>query len=627
MSNGDKNITRTHSGRYPTSRRRVLALAAGTTVGLAGCMGSNEDGGDEGNPTLTRVAGSTLPDEFNWNPLDDSYPSRMADFANDRVMIPYNNGEVATPALESWDWDRENQVLTKTLRDDLVFWNGDQYTAEDLYTWDELNRMMSPDGSNYEAIELVDDLTIEYLYKEPKNPALIATTDLGGISGNLDTLNAATWKPFLEQLQDASTDEERDAVSAEVLDTVIDIDQYMEEGLGTGSFEIVDWSTQSVTFEPVDHHRWSDDVQIERYEELIAQSTAEDELITNQKVDFGTVALEPQYSEVLPDHYRNISQYTSKFMYSLVMNWNHNEALQDRAVRRAMAAVINTQNVVTNFENGFPIEVHTGIDRDWNETYIGDDVGNFIDYAPQSSDYDLADEFLTEGGYTREDGTIYTPDDEEIEPIRMPIGTDYFFNVPGQTVHGQLADYGFPVEFEGQENTQVTERFNEKMNWGLTVYSHYASDYQHPVGYFRYNHSFGLRIVSQALLGGAGPADDAVEGWLDEGRTHSPYNGKPLVWEIPTEIGQRDLSGDTEEINLYETIREIEVTDDVEWTNEQIKKLCWMWNFHMPEIDLLYRESGHWANTQDFDWPIDDERLETDNGPYPLIKNGTVGYN
>ncbi|MFC7230902.1 hypothetical protein ACFQMM_04800 [Saliphagus sp. GCM10025308] len=181
--------------------------------------------------------------------------------------------------------------------------------------------------------------------------------------------------------------------------------------------------------------------------------------------------------------------------------------------------------------------------------------------------------------------------------------------------------------FEGQEQNQVTERFNETMDWGLTPYSHYAADYQHPVGFFRYNHSFGLRLVSQIATGGTSAANDTIQQWLDDGRTHSPYNGKPLVWEIPTEIGQLDLSGDTEEINLVEIVDEIMVTDDVEWTNEQIKKLCWMWNFHMPEIDLLYRQSGRWANTRDFDWSVDEEwRLETNNALYPLIKNGTVGY-
>ncbi len=587
----------------------------------------NGEGSDGGNRTLTRIAGSTLPEEYNWNPLGEQFPSRMSDFANDRQTIVYNNGDVETLAIDEWNWDSDNLVLTKTLRDDLVFWNGDQYTAEDLYTWDEMNRLMSPDGSQYESIEMADDLTIEYTYKQPKNPALIETTDLGGTDGNIGPLNADIWRPHMEALQDATSDEERDAASTEILEMQIGIDQYMNEGLGTGSFQLVDWSTQGVTFEPADGHRWSEDVQIEQYEELVAEGAAQDELISNQEVDFASVAMEQKYREVLPDHYQDLAKYASKFMYSMIMNWNHTEALQDLAVRRAMAAVINTQEVVTNFETGLPIDVHTGIEQQWNETYIGDDLENFIDYAPQSTDHELADEFLEAGGYSREDGTVYNPDGEELEPISMPIGTDYFFNVPGQTAHGQLQEYGFPIVFEGQQETQVTERRNQTMDWGLTLYSHYAADYQHPVGFFRYNHPFGLRLVSQTALGGEGPADDAIDGWLEEGRTHSPYNGKPLVWEIPTEIGQRDLSGETEEINLAETVREIMVTDDVEWTNEQIKKLCWMWNFHMPEIDLLYRQSGRWANTRDFDWSVDEEwRLETNNALYPLIKNGTVGY-
>lgn len=606
-------------------RRRFLALTGGTVAGLAGCMGTQEA---DTNPTLTRVAGNTLPDEYNWSPYGgENWPSRMVDFANDRLYIPYNDGEVGTPALESWDYDGNEQILTKTLRNDLAFWNGDQYTAEDMYTWEEMSRLMSPGGSEYEEIWQEDELTVKYRLKEPKNPALIETLNLGVEMGeNLHTLNTATWKPYLERLQDASSADARDEIAAEILDVTIGMDQYMDEGLGTGSYEIVDWSMESVTFEPAEHHRHSDAVQIEQYEELIAGGAAEDELIMNQQIDLGTVALEDKYAEGLPDHYQNIAQYPSKFMYKVLINWNHTDALADYAVRRAMAAVIDTQKVVTNFETGFPIEVHTGIERDWNETYVGDDLGDFIDYAPKTSDYNLADGFLEQGGYSRQDGSIYGPDGNEIDPIVMTIGTDGFFNVPGQTVYRQLEEYGFPIEFEGAEQSTVNDRIEQDMDWGLSMYSHYAADTLHPVSFFRTHHLFGLRLASTTALGGDSAARGQITEWLDEGRTHSPYNGKALLWEVPTEIGQQDLSGGTEEINLHATVQEIHRTDDVEWTNDRIKRLCWLWNFHMPDIDVLYRESGHWANTRDFEWPIDDRKLQTNNGPYPLIKDGTVGY-
>lgn len=621
----DTNPRRSHLSRLSsTNRRRFLALTGGAVAGLAGCVGGGRS--NEG-ATMTHVAGSTLPEDYNMSPYGENWPSQLVDFANDRLFIPYNDGEVGTPALESWDYNADELVLTEQLRDDLAFWNGDQYTAEDMYVWEEMNRLMSPDGSQYEEIWTEDDVTIKYRFKEPKNPALIETTNLGvELGANLHTLNADTWRPYLEDLQDASSDSARDEVASEILELDIGIEEYIDEGLGTGAYEIVDWSMEEITFEPADSHRHSDDVEIDQYKELVATGSAESQMITNQEVDLGTVALEDQYASALPDHYQNIAQYPSKFMYKVMFNWNHTDALADRAVRRAMAAVINTDNVVTNFETGFPIDVHTGIEREWNNTYIGDDVDDYIDYAPKSTDHDLADEFLEQGGYSREDGTIYDPDGNELDDIVMMFGSDGFFNVPGQTVSSQLQEYGFPIEVEGVESTTANTRRTEDMDWGITLYSHYAADTLHPVSFFRTHHLFGLRLASTTALGGDSAAKQQIQDWLDEGRTHSPYNGKPLVWEVPTEIGQQDLSGETEEINLHETVEEIRTTDDTEWTDEQIKKLTWLWNFHMPAVDILYRESGHWANTQDFDWPIDDRRLKTNNGPYPLIKDGTVGY-
>lgn len=159
----------------------------------------------------------------------------------------------------------------------------------------------------------------------------------------------------------------------------------------------------------------------------------------------------------------------------------------------------------------------------------------------------------------------------------------------------------------------------------ITMQRHYAGGTQHPISYFDYSTTFGNRLGPAGTAPEAG-LDATIERWLDEGEERSPYNGKELTPEIPTEVGAEDLSGETEELNLYEIVNQVYQSADPERDREQIKKLSWMWNFHMPNIDVLQRVSGAWANTQDYDWPADDPRLETNNGVYPLIKKGEVSY-
>lgn len=306
------------------------------------------------------------------------------------------------------------------------------------------------------------------------------------------------------------------------------------------------------------------------------------------------------------------------------------EYLQDVNVRRAMAAVINSENIVTNVGDGYPITVHSGMDLDFSKRYVGEDtLKKYIDYGTTAK-YDLADTFLQRSGYTRENGTVVDENGKSLQKLRFLVGNGSQWSVPAQTAARQLEEYGFPVRIATIERATKLDRISEeeKMDsWDLTTESHYAANTYHPLSYFDYGTFWGWRLGPAGF--GAKPGLNAqIKQWLSQGKEFSPYNGKPLTPEIPIQIGQKNLDGKTKELNNFNLINEMFTPVSQKRTDEIISDLSWAWNFHLPDIDLLTTRQGIWGDTKHFDWPDKKAPLTAVNssGVYYATKRGLVGY-
>ncbi|NKF07349.1 ABC transporter substrate-binding protein [Clostridium gasigenes] len=128
------------------------------------------------------------------------------------------------PALaESWDFDKETNIYTFNLRDDVKWHDKEKFKAEDVkFT---LETIMNPDNaseiaSNYEditSIEVIDDTTLKIALKAP-NVAM------------LDYLTVGILPKHLLENKDIITDE------------------FNKKPIGTGPFKLEKWDTgQSIT--------------------------------------------------------------------------------------------------------------------------------------------------------------------------------------------------------------------------------------------------------------------------------------------------------------------------------------------------------------------------------------------
>ncbi len=617
--------------RSKTTRRRILSgSGAAMVAGLSGCLGDDEEDdiddliGDEDvddvpdvdpeEGVITSLQGR-LPSEIQFNPWAIHYPPTFANWTYDEGAKTYLGGRVEMMGIDDFHYDPDTPSVDVILRDDIVFWNGDQYTSRDLWTYDEFSRQLAPEASEYESIEMIDDLTVRYSLKEQRNPSIIERADLH----NQLERHHETWEPWLEQLEDADTQEEIDQLEVDLTEFTIPLEEFVDRGLGTSAMYIEsndDWTDTDVFFQPNPHHRAYDDIELEGLRLIVAEGAAADQLIVNGDIDFGEGTFDPRHEGAAPERLQNVNQYPGMWMWHMQITHDHTEALGNVWVRRAMAAVIDTTLVTSHKEKGFPIDVWTGMDTESTEEFAGDLMDDFIDYKPQESDWDLADEFLEQGGYTREDGTIYGPDDEEIEEIDCIAQEGEVYFIPMESAYEQLSAYGFPIDFTVMDRDLAIERYSGDADFGLTNESHYAGATMHPIMYFRPYHIFGYYLADAET-------EDDVSSWLDDGLEYSPFNGKPLRPEIPVEVGRRDLDGDTKEVNVWDAYHEVRSTADPDRERELMRDLAVMYNFHLPSISLMLREEGQWGNTEDYSWP-EPEVMQTYRGGFLAIKHGHV---
>lgn len=656
----DGNPTTNGDGINFSRRTWLQGLGSAGIAGIAGCSGSGRDetpteggtdagdgdgsdggtdagdgggdGGDgKGEPmerVIDEVMGtSTIPSDIQWNPWSgQTWSGNLAGFAVEFGGVLSAKGELILSGFDDWNYDGEANALTIKLNENLKNWNGDRWTAEDMMAYWGVVHHAAPDSSQWEKLEVVDKSTARFHYKEQQNQDLLKNV---AIHGSIIGWNKSIWNPWVQKYKDASNQEERDQVSKELTEYTISHEEFKSKGLGTSPYKLDSITEQEVTFERWDDHRLSDEIEIETIRRPYAANKArQDELVTNDQVDYENSPLAQRFDGQVPDYVENLTTWQGKWMIKMLINWRNREYLQDVNVRRAMAAVIDTESVAESAGSGNPIEIHSGMDLGFTEKYTGDQMSDYIEYGSKAN-YDLADSYLEKSGYTRENGTVVDENGNELDKLRFVAGTADLWFLPAQVASKQLNQYGFNVEFNSVERGTKLDIIRESMgDWDLSTESHYAGGTHHPISYFNWGSFWGWR-VAKGGFGAATGSEEQVRQWLADGKEVSPYNGKPLRPEVPTEIGATDLSGETKRVNIYELYKEAHTPISQERTNEIIRDLSWAWNYHVPDIDLYNSLQGCWADTKNFSWPDDEKILQIVNGGGPgyCVQHGLTKYN
>lgn len=594
----------TSEGRSRLSRRKILGTGAGVLgAGLAGCLGEPpDDGGGGGNQTDGGGGGgggggneqefvyafARSPTEVQFNIF------RQQDFAHslqDQVLHYIAKGD-STGAVWADLPDSitaEGNTLTIEFPENHTWWNGNDLTAEDYWTYLEIRRLLNPEESKIEENVLADDYTIERTFKSNVTPSLMKA-DL--TSQTFAKLTTPRWiySDYLENLRDATTQDERDSVRQELQQLQIPIDRLSEDGLGNGPYRVVDWSDSETIMELYEDHPMADQTNVQTVR-LISEVATENlrSLEVNNQIDMYPSGLIGESDRGdYPDNLQNWYELDWFRTQKITFNW-HNEHLAKRPVRRAITHAVDLNPLVNAAVQaglvGNPPELQTGLRSSIHENYLGEGwVDQLIDY-PVESDVEGATQLMEDAGYTKEDDTWIDGNGNPIE-FSFLTSDGQHQSAIGVVFSDQMESFGFNMDVTTVGQTdfyQTLQNYDHDMFWIW----HVAAALWHPTSYFS-NDFYGLEVGD--------PSSDAERG----------PTGIPFELEIPSEVGAREISnGQT--INPAQLMEDLPVAESEDEVRDITRTLVQWTNFDMPILMWIEELSGSWGDVETFNFPSPDD--------------------
>ena len=560
-------------------RRKILgAMGAGATLGLAGCLGDGEvddDIDDVDDPgEVDDAADGMLDATFRINtelsPIPELHvnPYNPTDYFGDLAQLLFDDaafyhwptGDYIPHLVTEWDLGVNPMILT--VSDEFTWHTGDAFTAEDLAIDLQLELFIGGALADFvDEVTVVDEQTVELNRTEDVSPDIAAF----GILPRQVGTPRMEYGDFIERIEDATSEDEEDDIAADLIRKTI----MPDEAYGYGPFEITHVGDISVETELFEDNPYAELFNFRDYHIIQGEEeTAFQEAVAGELdgIQGGmTLEMVNQFEEMG----WTIMDYPWGRGFGLAINYEELPEFRNRKVRWALNYAIDNELATADSIQYRPVHRPTGLVGTWDGS-----VWEFLDIEPETfisyeRDLDRATELLEEEGFSRDDGTWYTPDDEVWD-----LGSIYHVSIFApvvsmfRSVVAQLNEFGIEAEMGGAEPADVGRRRAEgdfnvmQADWGGGVL--------HPW----YNMEFNL-------------TNGRLEGGFDIFNTVN-YNDywevgdDAYVVELPP-IGEPDADP-SETLDLLETLDALFTMDDMEEARELYRKYAWWhnWEYAFP---------------------------------------------
>lgn len=562
----------------PWTRRKFVEIGAIAGTGLlAGCTNGDDasgNGGSSGGESdrFTLVVGRPLP-EVQFNPFNvQNYGQTISTYLNVSLANGHADGTVQSRFLE--DISTDEREMTMSIPEGWTYWNGDEITAEDLYTGFELTRYQNYDSTSYESHEIVDDYTVKRTFKSQVTPTLMRASLVGE-----SFVHPELFSDYLEGYEDASSADERESVTEELIQYTISAEDYINGGYGTGLYRPTEWNSNRADAELVEDHPMAEATDVPGVR-IYAVGGETDAMARNNTLDRAGVHPDDTWMESTDlEIERTINWFRAQ---KFILNWN-NEHLANLNVRRAIMAImpLEAMSAAAN-EGGYnaePTQLQTGLRESIHGEYLGEDFTEQLIEYPVASDAEAAAEYMRAAGYSEEGGQWVSPDGEPVS-----------FNILSRSNTGQalpttaFSDALNRFGIETEVNAIGEDYYTTLQNWEFDMawVWHVAAALWHPTSYFS-NDFYGVRIGDPGETEGTGET------------------GIPLTMSIPSEVGAEEISGSGQEIRpaqLSNNLREAESTERV---REITRTLSWWFNYSLPAIAFIQENQTRAMDTTNFE--------------------------
>jgi ABC-type transport system substrate-binding protein len=261
----------------------------------------------------------------------------------------------------------------------------------------------------------------------------------------------AFFNPYVERLDDATTEEEIQNITKEIRDIEITLDDMMEQGLGYGLWQPTSYSSSQITFEKYADHPNADRTDLEEWVwHVIPEDQSFTQAFKQSRFDYGNSKYD-QNVQRPPSEIEDVVHYAGRSGRKLGISWR-NEHLARRPVRRAINYLLDLEGLAKIIGTVTPVSQQTaGMPDDLVEKWLGADfVDQLIDYGPESKPKKAA-QTLRAAGYERRNGVWTDADGKRIRGLRFISNSRSDDALVGNTISEQLDNFGIKNDFSTLE--------------------------------------------------------------------------------------------------------------------------------------------------------------------------------
>ncbi|WP_254280799.1 ABC transporter substrate-binding protein [Haloarcula marina] len=484
------------------------------------------------------------------------------------------------------DVSQENNTLTLELSDQYTWHNGDDVTADDLYT--QLNiakffggiRRTASLPSAVQGIEKNGEYKVDLQLSEPINIELFLIQSFipGGAGTAFMWMPDAVFGEFSDRIDEAGSDQE-EAIKQDVLEFT----WAPEDAYGCGPFELTDSGATRFSYELYEDYPGSANIN---WTGASVEKVSGSDIIPavrSNNVDFANSTISRSDAESLPENW----DYTQSSVYggpALLVNHDH-DLLSQIEVKHALAHVIDNESLARNagdFGTNAPPSTYAGYVKENSQQILGPPIeGNLISYDSEEE----ATSLLQSVGFSKEDGEWYKPNGDRwsmsITTFNAPT-----WNSPTRGVASQFRQFGIDAEPNIVEGGQF---FGEYPSGGYDVAVEFSGQSFNPNPFFAYPRNF------TGFGGGSMNFPTTVEA-----PAFGERGGELQTYDIPKMINRGFAASNQDEL----------VT--------QMRRLAWVHNYTLPTIPLTVMVRTNMYNTDDWEYPPEGEAFSW-NGSHGIV--------
>lgn len=580
------------SYRDVLSRRRFVELAGVSgAAALAGCDGSDtgtEDeetttGGDGESggleyPDARHVSQTTVaPTDIQFNPSNPNGGPQISHLLlfEQYAQWNYAAGEYQGAGIANWEFSGD--TFEMAIRDGLTWSNGDPVTSEDVATQLRIGEYTGMGLWDWaESVDTPDDKTVVINIAKDVNPALVEHAVFSG-AGEIRQ-PASVYGEYLSAI------EENEDEGVGKLQQFAD-----EEPITNGPFTLDGRDDQLLLGSRFEDSPWADNINFGEYafQYMESNQQRQQSLLGLTTDSSFSLFVPPRIVADFPDAIEEVTT-PGYWGLGIVPDHDHKHA-GDRAVRQAIAYVINRKQLVKNAgprtKVAPPVEVP--IPSSEQKNWLGDSYDSFETYGVDSSKTKKAEKVLEDAGYSRNGDDVWQDSDGDVVsvPITVPSGwSDWVVGV--ESAVDQLNAFGFDARVDG--TGQIGTVWPEG-DFTFAAGGWCSGGAQGAYPYFGLYHQLIRAQDGQTFLYNYDPALD-----------NEAVGGSEADVTVPAMDGDGELT-----TNPSARLAELASAMDEGTAQEIIVELSWVCNQDLPMIPLSEKQDQSFLRGDE--WAIPDD--------------------